>query len=246
MLGSKDNTNRIKKNKKNKENKFKPEDIITNLKTPTWYFRPVQEWLDNINTNSATWKVISVDDKNGDYTLQRLDAITTKRILEDDGPIYQKERIMRKTLIDNGDYRLWAKDDVNTIYNSALAKAKEEDEARDRQYKEYNDEMINYFETRGNKSIAETADQYNITEEEVLDALGDDTLKGATDYDSVKKELLTNANLPSATREYLSRSTKNAAGQKSKKKRQKSKKRIKSKQRGQKSKKRGRKSKKRG
>ena len=125
MLGTKANTN-MNRIKKNKENKFKPEDIITNLKTPTWYFRPVQEWIDNINMNSATWKVISVDDKNGDYTLQRLEAITTKRILEDDGLIYQKERIMRKNLIDNDDYRLWAKDDVEKIYTDALAKAKEE------------------------------------------------------------------------------------------------------------------------
>ena len=103
MLGPKEKKNR------NKENKFKPEDIITNLKTPTWYFRPVQEWIDNINMNSATWKVISVDDKNGDYTLQRLEAITTKRILEDDGPIYQKERIMRKNLIDCGLKTMWKK-----------------------------------------------------------------------------------------------------------------------------------------
>ena len=229
MSGPKENTNRIKKNK---ENKFKPEDIITNLKTPTWYFRPVQEWIDNINMNSATWKVISVDDKNGDYTLQRLEAITTKRILEDDGLIYQKERIMRKNLIDNGDYRLWAKDDVEKIYTDALAKAKEEDEAHDRLYKEYNDGMTAYFKECN--SIADTADQYNLTKEEILDALGDDKLKGATDYDSVKAELLRVANLPRAEAEYLNRS-KPAGGKKTKKKRQKSKKR------GQKSKQRGRK-----
>jgi hypothetical protein len=232
MLGTKANK-RINepKTKKNKENKFKPEDIITNLKTPTWYFRPVQEWIDNINMNSATWKVISVDDKNGDYTLQRLEAITTKRILEDDGPIYQKERIMRKNLIDNGDYRLWAKDDVEKIYTDALAKAKEEDEAHDRLYKEYNDGMTAYFKECN--SIADTADQYNLTKEEILDALGDDTLKDATDYDSVKEELLTNANLPSGQAEFLSRATKNARGKKTKKKRQKSKKRgIKSKKEG--------------
>ena len=221
--------NRIKKNK---ENKFKPEDIITNLKTPTWYFRPVQEWIDNINMNSATWKVISVDDKNGDYTLQRLEAITTKRILEDDGLIYQKERIMRKNLIDNDDYRLWAKDDVEKIYTDALAKAKEEDEAHDRLYKEYNDGMTAYFKECN--SIADTADQYNLTKEEILDALGDDTLKDATDYDSVKAELLRVANLPRAEAEYLNIS-KPAGGKKTKKKRQKSKKR------GQKSKQRGRK-----
>jgi hypothetical protein len=213
--------------RKNKENKFKPDDIITNLKYPNWHFGPVQEWIANINMNSATWKVISIE-PNGDYRLQRLDAITTKRILEDDGPIYQKERIMRKNLIDNGDYRLWAKDDVNTIYNLALAKAKEEDEANDMAFKNYNKEMIDYFKQCN--SIAKTADQYNLTKAEILDALGDDTLKDATDYDSVKKELLTNANLPSATREYLSRSTPNAGGKKSKKGR-------KPKQRGQKSKK---------
>ena len=229
MSGPKENTNRIKKNK---ENKFKPEDIITNLKTPTWYFRPVQEWIDNINMNSATWKVISVDDKNGDYTLQRLEAITTKRILEDDGLIYQKERIMRKNLIDNGDYRLWAKDDVEKIYTDALAKAKEEDEAHDRLYKEYNDGMTAYFKECN--SIADTADQYNLTKEEILDALGDDKLKGATDYKSVKDELLRVANLPRAEAEYLNIS-KPAGGKKTKKKRQKSKKR------GQKSKQRGRK-----
>ena len=223
MLGSKDNTNRIKKIKKNKENQFKPEDIITNFKEPTWYFRPVQEWIDNINTNSATWKVISVA-PNGDYTLQRLDTLTTKRILEDDGPIYQKEQIMRKTLIDNGDYRLWAKVDVNTIYNSILDKAEKEKEANDRLYKDYNDEMINYFETRGNKSIAETADQYNLTNEEILDALGDDMLKkDAKDYLDVKEEILRVANLSKEEREYLSRSTK--GGKKTKKKRGKSKKR---------------------
>ena len=90
MLGTKANTN-MNRIKKNKENKFKPEDIITNLKTPTWYFRPVQEWIDNINMNSATWKVISVDDKNGDYTLQRLDTLTKSPLLADDGPIYQKQ-----------------------------------------------------------------------------------------------------------------------------------------------------------
>ena len=241
MLGTKANTN-MNRIKKNKENKFKPEDIITNLKTPTWYFRPVQEWIDNINMNSATWKVISVDDKNGDYTLQRLEAITTKRILEDDGLIYQKERIMRKNLIDNGDYRLWAKDDVEKIYKLALDKAEKEKEAHDRLYKEYNDGMINYFEECN--SIAETADQYNLTKEEILDALGDDTLKDATDYDSVKAELLRVANLPSGQAEYLNRSTPNARGQKSKKKGKKSKKRRKTKQRGQKSKKRGQKSKK--
>ena len=215
MLGTKANK-RINepKTKKNKENKFKPEDIITNLKTPTWYFRPVQEWIDNINMNSATWKVISVDDKNGDYTLQRLEAITTKRILEDDGLIYQKERIMRKNLIDNGDYRLWAKDDVEKIYTDALAKAKEEDEAHDRLYKEYNDGMTAYFKECN--SIADTADQYNLTKEEILDALGDDTLKDATDYSDVK----------------INSSTKKTGGIKTQKRVQKSKKR------GQKSKKR--------
>jgi hypothetical protein len=215
MLGTKANK-RINepKTKKNKENKFKPEDIITNLKTPTWYFRPVQEWIDNINMNSATWKVISVDDKNGDYTLQRLEAITTKRILEDDGLIYQKERIIRKNLIDNGDYRLWAKDDVEKIYTDALAKAKEEDEAHDRLYKEYNDGMTAYFKECN--SIADTADQYNLTKEEILDALGDDTLKDATDYSDVK----------------INSSTKKTGG-------------IKTQKRGQKSKKRGQKSKKR-
>jgi hypothetical protein len=243
MLGTKANTN-MNRIKKNKENKFKHEDIITNLKTPTWYFRPVQEWIDNINMNSATWKVISVDDKNGDYTLQRLEAITTKRILEDDGPIYQKERIMRKNLIDNGDYRLWAKDDVEKIYTDALAKAKEEDEANDMAFKNYNKEMINYFKQCN--SIAETADQYNLTKEEILDALGDDTLKDATDYDSVKAELLRVANLPSGQAESESRARATpVGGKKSKQRGIKSKQRgIKSKQRGIKSKKRGQKSKK--
>jgi hypothetical protein len=228
MLGPRENRINEPKSKKKQSsgNQFKPEDIITNFKEPTWYFRPVQEWIDNINTNSATWKVISVA-PNGDYTLQRLDTLTTKRILEDDGPIYQKEQIMRKTLIDNGDYRLWAKVDVNTIYNSILDKAEKEKEANDRLYKDYNDGMINYFETRGNKSIAETADQYNLTNEEILDALGDDKLKGATDYKSVKDELLSVANLPRAEAEYLNRSksTPNAGGKKTKKKRGKSKKR---------------------
>ena len=214
-------------------NKFKPKpgDIITNLKTPTWYFRPVQEWIANINMNSATWKVISVA-PNGDYTLQRLDTLTTKRLTDKDTPIYQKEQIMRKNLIDNGDYRLWAKDDVNTIYNLALDKAEKEKEADDRAFKNYNDGMINYFEECN--SIAETADQYNLTKEEILDALGDDKLKGATDYKSVKDELLRVANLPRAEAEYLNIS-KPAGGKKTKKKRQKYKKR------GQKSKQRGRK-----
>jgi hypothetical protein len=92
--------------------------------------------------------------------------------------------------------------------------------------------MTDYFKKYN--SIAKTADKYNLTEEEILDALGDDKLKGATDYDSVKAELLRVANLPRAEAEYLNRS-KPAGGKKTKKKRQKSK------QRGQKSKQRGRK-----
>ena len=144
--------------------------------------------------------------------------------------------------IDNDDYRLWAKDDVEKIYTDALAKAEKEKEVNDMAFKNYNDGMINYFEECN--SIAETADQYNLTKEEILDALGDDTLKDATDYDSVKAELLRIANLPSGQAEYLNRSTPNARGQKSKKKGKKSKKRRKTKQRGQKSKKRGQKSKK--
>ena len=194
--------------------KFKVGNIITNFKESNWYFGAVEEWIDNINTNSATWKVISVA-PNGDYTLQRLDTLTTKRLTEKDSPIYQEEQIMRKNLIDNGDYRLWAKDDVNTIYNLALAKAEKEKEVNDMAFKNYNDGMINYFEECN--SIAETADQYNLTKEEILDALGDDKLKGATDYKSVKDELLSVANLPRAEAEYLNRS-KPAGGKKTKKK----------------------------
>ena len=115
---------------------------------------------------------------------------------------------MRKNLIDNGDYRLWAKDDVEKIYTDALAKAKEEDEAHDRLYKEYNDGMTAYFKECN--SIADTADQYNLTKDEILDALGDDTLKDATDYSDVK----------------INSSTKKTGGIKTQKRGQKSKKGI--------------------
>ena len=192
------------------DNKFKLEDIITNFKEPNWYFGAVEEWIDNINTNSATWKVISVA-PNGDYTLQRLDTLDLTPLLEKDSPIYQKAQ-MNKEMIDNGDYRLWVKDDVDTIKKSALDKAEKEKEAHDMAFKNYNKEMIDYFNK--SKSIAETAVQYNLTNAEILDALGDDKLKGARDYKSVKEKLLTNANLPIATREYLNRS-KPAGGNKS-------------------------------
>jgi len=200
-------------------NKFNPGDIITQFKTPTLYFRPAKEWMHNINTNSATWKVISIE--NGDYKLQRLDTLTKSPLLEKDSPIYIKAT-MSKRMIDNGEYRLWDEDDVTAVYNRLLAKVKEEDEADDRAFKIYNKEMTDYFKQCN--SIAETADQYNLTKEEILDALGDDKLKGATDYLDVKKELLTNDNLPRAEAEYLKRSTKKAGGTKTKKTGTKSKK----------------------
>jgi hypothetical protein len=199
-----------------KDNKFKPGDIITQFKTPTWYFRPAKKWIDNINTNSATWKVISVA-PNGDYTLQRLDTLDLTPLLEKDSPIYQKAQ-MNKEMIDNGDYRLWVKDDVDTIKKSDLDKAEKKKEAHDMAFKNYNKEMIDYFNK--SKSIAETATKYNLTNAEILDALGDDKLKGATDYLDVMKELLRVANLPRAEAEYLSRATP-AGGNKSKKRKTK-------------------------
>lgn len=170
-----------------KDNKFKPGDIITNFKEPTWYFRPVEEWKLNINTNSATWKVISIDDKNGDYKLQRLDTLTAKRLLEGDGPIYQPEQIMSKNLIDNGDYRLWAKDDVNAINNSVVAKVEEEKKNHNMAFEKYKNGMTDDFNQ--SKSIAETATKYNIDKEEVWDIIDKDKLEDATDYDSVKEEV---------------------------------------------------------
>ena len=112
---------------------------------------------------------------------------------------------MNKEMIDNGDYRLCVKDDVDTIKKSALDKAEKKKEAHDMAFKNYNKEMIDYFNK--SKSIAETATKYNLTNAEILDALGDDKLKGATDYLDVKKELLRVANLPRAEAEYLSRAT---------------------------------------
>ena len=158
-----------------KDNKFKPGDIITNFKEPTWYFRPVEEWKLNINTNSATWKVISIDDKNGDYKLQRLDTLTAKRLLEGDGPIYQPEQIMSKNLIDNGDYRLWAKDDVNAINNSVVAKVEEEKKNHNMAFEKYKNGMTDDFNQ--SKSIAETATKYNIDKEEVWDVINNHTSK---------------------------------------------------------------------
>lgn len=96
-----------------KDNKFKPGDIITQFKTPTWYFRPAKKVdrqykyeFRNLESNKCS--------TNGDYTLQRLDTLDLTPLLEKDSPIYQKAQ-MNKEMIDNGDYRLWVKDDVDTI-----------------------------------------------------------------------------------------------------------------------------------
>ena len=157
--------------------KFKVGNIITNFKEPTKYFRPVNEWIDEIDKNFATWKVIGIDDENDNYTLQRLDTLTKSPLLADDGPIYQKQ-IMSKDLIDNHDYRLWDKNNVDAIYDSAIAKAKEEDEAHNRKFQKYKKEMTDYFEEHGN-SIEKTAKYYNIENDEVWDVLDENVLKSA-------------------------------------------------------------------
>jgi hypothetical protein len=156
-----------------KDNKFKVGNIITNFKKPTTYFRPAKEWIDKIDTNSATWEVLSIE-RNGDYKLQRLETLTKSPLLEDGGPIYKKEKTMSKDLIDNYDYRLWDKNDVTAVYNSVIDDVKKENDNQDRQFKKYKTEMTAYFEKHG---IVETANQYNITEDEVLDVINNHTSK---------------------------------------------------------------------
>jgi hypothetical protein len=158
-----------------KDNKFKVGNIITNFKEPTKYFRPVNEWIDEIDKNFATWKVIGINDKNGDYKLQKLDTLTQTPLLKDGGPIYQTAT-MSKGLIDNHNYRLWDKTDVDAIYDSARAKAKDEDEAHNRQFQQYKTDMAAYFEEHGN-SIEKTAKYYNIENDEVLDVINNHTSK---------------------------------------------------------------------
>jgi hypothetical protein len=155
--------------------RFAPGDIITNFKEPTWYFRPAKEWINNINMVSATWKVLSIE-RNGDYKLQRLDTLTLTPLLEDGGPIYQKEKTMNKGMIDDGDYRLWDKNYVTAVYNSVLDDVKKENDNQDRQFKKYKDEMTDYFEKYGN-SIEKTAKYYNITQDEVWDVINNHTSK---------------------------------------------------------------------
>jgi hypothetical protein len=256
-----------------KDNKFKVGDIITIFKEPTWYFRPAKEWINNINMVSATWKVISVDDKNGDYKLQRLDTLTLTPLLEDGGPIYQTAT-MNKGMIDDGDYRLWDKNDVRAVYNSVLDKVNLEKRLKDTRLEAYNKEMATnapfikeYF--KKNNSIEATADNFRLDNEEVWDVLDENELKGAKDYDSVKEELFGEddenfENFETVTQDVLKYNQKNALNKEvlgnpdlamtigeyfrtSKKRGTKSRKGgKKSKKRGTKSTKRGKKSKKRG
>jgi hypothetical protein len=175
-----------------KDNKFKIGDIITNFKKPTWYFRPAKEWINNINIVSATWQVISIE-TNGNYKLKRLDTLTLTPLLEDGGPIYQTAT-MNKGMIDDGDYRLWDKNDVRAVYNSVLDKVNLEKRVKDTRLEAYNKEMATnapfikeYF--KKNNSIKATADNFRLDNEEVWDVLDENELKGAKDYDLVKEEL---------------------------------------------------------
>ena len=174
-------------------NKFKPGDIITNFKDDIYKFRPPKERIMNLNTISATWKVISVE-PNGDYKLQRLHTLTKSPLLEKGSPIYQKDKTMIKRMIDSEDYKLWDKDYVNAVYGRALDEVKLYKDVRDKRLKEYNEEMVKlapsikeYF--KQNNSITKTADKYHLDNDEVWDVLDENELKMAVDYLDVKEEL---------------------------------------------------------
>lgn len=176
-------------------NKFKTGDIITNFNDkPSYNFTPAKDWIRNIDTNHATWKVTSVE-PNGDYKLQRLYTLTKSPLLEKDSPIYQKDKTMSKKIIDFWNYKLWNADDVKAVYNRALDDVKKEKENSDRLVKEYNEEMATkwgplikeYFKKK--HSIEKTADKYGVEKEEVWDVLDENELKTAVDYLDVKEEL---------------------------------------------------------
>lgn len=156
-----------------KDNKFKVGNIITNFKKPTWYFRPAKEWIDKIDTNSATWEVVSIE-RNGNYKLQRLETLTKSPLLEDGGQIYQIATMRKEAIDDANNYRLWDKNDVTAVYNSVLDDVKKENDNQDRQFQQYKTDMAVYFEKHG---IVETANQYNITEDEVWDVINNHTSK---------------------------------------------------------------------
>jgi len=175
--------------------RFKPGNIITNFKEPTWHFRPAKEWIHNINIVSATWKVISIE-PNGDYKLQRLDTLDLTPLTEKNSPEHQKARMSKEAIDDDDAYKLWDKNDVTAVYNSALAKVNVEKRVKDSRLEAYNKEMATmaplikeYFKNKNNNSIEATANKFRLDNEEVWNVLDENELKGAKDYDLVKENL---------------------------------------------------------
>ena len=176
------------------ESKFKPGDIITNIKDKTRY--------DTVPTliflrHSNTWKVSSLE-PNGDYNLIALDTLTATPLIDKHTKV-EKTGFVKKVVMESPyfSYRIWDAGDVKAIYKRIMEELKKEKD-KEKLIKAHNVKAVEeltpkiktYFKKQ--KSIADTVKKIksdNLELEDIWNVIDEKELKLAKDYSDVKKEL---------------------------------------------------------
>ena len=105
------------------ENKFKPGDIITNIKDKTRYDAvPTLIFL----RQHKTWKVSSIE-PNGDYNLIEYDTLTATPLINRRTK-EEKTGFIKKVVMESPyfPYRIWDADNVKAIYKRIMEELKKE------------------------------------------------------------------------------------------------------------------------
>jgi len=182
------------------ENKFKPGDIITNIKDKTRYDAvPTLIFL----RQHKTWKVSSIE-PNGDYNLIEYDTLTATPLINRRTK-EEKTDFIKKVVMESPyfPYRIWDAGDVKAIYKRIMAELQREKDTEKRiqvhnasVVAELTPKINKYFKNK--KSIEDTVKKFknnNLELEDVWNVIDEEDLKLAKDYSHVQEKLFQDANI---------------------------------------------------
>jgi hypothetical protein len=178
------------------ENKFKPGDIITNIKDKTRYDAvPTLIFL----RQHKTWKVSSIE-PNGDYNLIAYDTLTATPLINRRTK-EEKTGFIKKVVMESPyfPYRIWDADNVKAIYKRIMEELKKEKD-KEKWMKAHNASVVaeltpkikKYFKKK--RSIEETVKKFNLELEDVWNVIDEKDLELAEDYSNVQEKLFQDAN----------------------------------------------------
>ena len=179
------------------ENKFKPGDIITNIKDKTRYDAvPTLIFL----RQHETWKVSSIE-PNGDYNLIAYDTLTATPLINRRTK-EEKTDFIKKVVMESPyfPYRIWDADNVKAIYKRIMEELKKEKD-KEKWIQAHNASVVakltpqikKYFKKK--RSIEETVKKFNLELEDVWNVIDEKDLELAEDYSNVQEKLFQDANI---------------------------------------------------